>query len=116
MDEGELRRAAELCERAGVWLVMDNTYEHFVYGGRQHVCIPGPHILHLFSFSKVRSCAGSGRQTEGMDLAPQVHGVNQCVFSSHSGTCQYIKGRICERRAGFTGPGPLTWRATSTAS
>eukprot|EP00884_Botryococcus_braunii_P017072 jgi/Botrbrau1/4048/Bobra.152_3s0007.2 len=58
LDEGELRRAAELCERAGAWLVMDNTYEHFVYEGRQHICIPGPHIIHLFSFSKAFGMMG----------------------------------------------------------
>jgi aspartate/methionine/tyrosine aminotransferase len=49
----ELERAAELTARAGAWLVMDNTYEHFVYEGLQHHCISGPHIIHLFSFSKV---------------------------------------------------------------
>jgi DNA-binding transcriptional MocR family regulator len=53
LEEGELRRAAELCEKAGAWLVMDNTYEHFVYEGRRHLCISGPNIIHLFSFSKV---------------------------------------------------------------
>ncbi len=48
-----LERAAQLTARAGAWLVMDNTYEHFVYEGLQHHCISAPHIIHLFSFSKV---------------------------------------------------------------
>ena len=50
-----LERAAHLTARAGAWLVMDNTYEHFVYEGLQHHCISAPHIIHLFSFSKVGS-------------------------------------------------------------
>ena len=49
----ELERAAELTARAGAWLIMDNTYEHFVYEGLQHHCVSAPHIIHLFSFSKV---------------------------------------------------------------
>ena len=48
-----LERAAQLTARAGAWLIMDNTYEHFVYEGLQHHCISAPHIIHLFSFSKV---------------------------------------------------------------
>ncbi|KAK9839419.1 hypothetical protein WJX81_001094 [Elliptochloris bilobata] len=54
----ELERAAELTRRAGAWLVMDNTYEHFVYGGAEHVCIAAPHILHVFSFSKAFGMMG----------------------------------------------------------
>ena len=53
MTQSELERASQLCRDAGAWLVMDNTYEHFVYDGREHICIAGPHILHIFSFSKV---------------------------------------------------------------
>jgi hypothetical protein len=51
----ECERAAELTQRAGAWLVMDNTYEHFVYDGRQHHCVSAPHIIHIFSFSKAPS-------------------------------------------------------------
>lgn len=50
-----LERAAQLTARAGAWLIMDNTYEHFVYEGLQHHCVSAPHIIHLFSFSKVDS-------------------------------------------------------------
>jgi hypothetical protein len=53
LSKEELERAAELTARAGAWLIMDNTYEHFVYKGLQHHCISAPHIIHLFSFSKV---------------------------------------------------------------
>jgi hypothetical protein len=31
----------------------DNTYEHFVYDDREHVCLDREHIIHIFSFSKV---------------------------------------------------------------
>lgn len=54
MERAELERASELCRRAGAWLLLDNTYEHFAYGGRAHHCISAPHVLNLFSFSKVR--------------------------------------------------------------
>lgn len=37
---------------AGAWLVLDNTYEHFLYNGLRHHCARGPHVVHLFSFSK----------------------------------------------------------------
>ena len=55
MTKAELERASALCEAAGSWLVMDDTYEHFVYDGQQHHCIAGPNIIHIFSFSKVRN-------------------------------------------------------------
>ena len=55
MTKDELQRAHELCEQAGVWLVVDNTYEHFTYDGRQHTCVSGPHVINIFSMSKVRA-------------------------------------------------------------
>ena len=54
LEREEVERAATLCAAAGAWLVLDNTYEHFVYGGRQHHCVGAPHVINLFSFSKVR--------------------------------------------------------------
>lgn len=54
----ELDRAVELCAKAGCWLVIDNTYEDFVYGGRQHYAPQGPHIIHIFSFSKAYGMMG----------------------------------------------------------
>lgn len=53
LSKEEVERAAQLCQDAGAWLIMDNTYEHFVYDGRRHHCIAAPHIIHVFSFSKV---------------------------------------------------------------
>ena len=35
------------------WQVMDDTYEQFIYGSRPHIAVNRPHILHIFSFSKV---------------------------------------------------------------
>lgn len=58
MSRSELERASELCRAAGSWLVMDDTYEHFVYGDREHVCLPGEHIIHIFSFSKAFGMMG----------------------------------------------------------
>ena len=51
----QVERASELCEAAGAWLVLDNTYEHFVFDDRQHFCVAGPHVINIFSFSKVGS-------------------------------------------------------------
>ena len=53
MSKASLERAAEICERHGAWLLVDNAYEYFVYEGRQHHCVSGAHIIHIFSFSKV---------------------------------------------------------------
>ena len=53
MTKQELDRAHELCQQAGVWLVVDNTYEHFTYDGREHACVSGPHVINIFSMSKV---------------------------------------------------------------
>jgi aspartate/methionine/tyrosine aminotransferase len=53
-----VQRAADLCAAAGTWLILDNTYEQFVYGGRAHAAVGGPHILHLFSFSKAYGMMG----------------------------------------------------------
>jgi len=58
MSKEECQRAADLCAAGKTWLVMDNTYEHFVYEGREHHCIGGPHIIHLFSFSKAFGMMG----------------------------------------------------------
>jgi aspartate/methionine/tyrosine aminotransferase len=54
----ELDRAVEMCARAGCWLVIDNTYEDFVYGGRKHYTPGGPHVVHIFSFSKAYGMMG----------------------------------------------------------
>lgn len=53
-----LQRISELCNRAGAWLVVDNTYEYFMYDGLKHSCIEGDHIVNLFSFSKAYGMMG----------------------------------------------------------
>jgi katanin p60 ATPase-containing subunit A1 len=54
----QVERAQTLCERAGAWLVLDNTYEHFVYGDEQHTCVAAPNVLNIFSFSKAYGMMG----------------------------------------------------------
>ena len=52
LSKQELQEAADICAAAGAWLVVDNTYEDFVYDSGQHHCISAPHIIHIFSMSK----------------------------------------------------------------
>ncbi|KXZ54966.1 hypothetical protein GPECTOR_3g133 [Gonium pectorale] len=55
LTRAELDRLAALCGRAGAWLLLDNTYEDFVFApGGEHYCPAGPHVVHLFSMSKVQ--------------------------------------------------------------
>jgi aspartate/methionine/tyrosine aminotransferase len=53
-----LRRISELCKNAGCWLVVDNTYEYFMYDGLKHTCVEAPHIVNVFSFSKAYGMMG----------------------------------------------------------
>ncbi|XP_047329020.1 aromatic aminotransferase ISS1-like [Impatiens glandulifera] len=53
-----LNRISEICEKAETWLVVDNAYEYFVYGGFQHSCVEGNHVINLFSFSKAYGMMG----------------------------------------------------------
>ena len=53
-----LRRISELCKNAGCWLVVDNTYEYFMYDGLKHTCVEAPHIINVFSFSKAYGMMG----------------------------------------------------------
>ncbi|XP_038986415.1 aromatic aminotransferase ISS1 [Phoenix dactylifera] len=53
-----LKRISDLCKSAGAWLVVDNTYEYFMYDGLKHSCIEGNHIVNLFSFSKAYGMMG----------------------------------------------------------
>ena len=54
-----LQRAADLTAKAGSWLVVDNTYDHFLYGGAEHeMPCESPHIIHISSFSKAYGMAG----------------------------------------------------------
>ncbi|CAG9461340.1 unnamed protein product [Pedinophyceae sp. YPF-701] len=59
LSRAEVEEAAELCRKHNVWLVLDDTYEHFVYGeGSEHACPPGPNVIHVFSFSKAFGMMG----------------------------------------------------------
>lgn len=53
-----LKRISDLCRDAGCWLVVDNTYEYFMYDGRKHTCVEGNHIVNVFSFSKAYGMMG----------------------------------------------------------
>ncbi|CAL1377873.1 unnamed protein product [Linum trigynum] len=53
-----LKRISELCRAAGSWLIVDNTYEYFMYDGLKHTCIEGDHIVNIFSFSKAYGMMG----------------------------------------------------------
>eukprot|EP00199_Chlamydomonas_sp_CCMP681_P002316 CAMPEP_0119111636 /NCGR_PEP_ID=MMETSP1180-20130426/36531_1 /TAXON_ID=3052 ORGANISM="Chlamydomonas cf sp, Strain CCMP681" /NCGR_SAMPLE_ID=MMETSP1180 /ASSEMBLY_ACC=CAM_ASM_000741 /LENGTH=423 /DNA_ID=CAMNT_0007098707 /DNA_START=46 /DNA_END=1317 /DNA_ORIENTATION=- len=54
----EITRAAELCEKAGSWLVLDCTYEDFLYDGAQHHYSTSPNVIHIFSMSKSHGMMG----------------------------------------------------------
>ncbi|XP_050232551.1 aromatic aminotransferase ISS1 [Mercurialis annua] len=53
-----LKRISDLCREAGSWLIVDNTYEYFMYDGLKHSCIEGDHIVNIFSFSKAYGMMG----------------------------------------------------------
>ncbi|XP_027339915.1 aromatic aminotransferase ISS1-like isoform X2 [Abrus precatorius] len=53
-----LKRISDLCKNAGSWLVVDNTYEYFMYGDLKHSCVEGNHIVNVFSFSKAYGMMG----------------------------------------------------------
>ncbi|KQK02991.1 aromatic aminotransferase ISS1 [Brachypodium distachyon] len=53
-----LQRISDLCRNAGSWLVVDNTYEYFMYDGMEHYCLEDAHIVNIFSFSKAYGMMG----------------------------------------------------------
>ncbi|XP_022149025.1 aromatic aminotransferase ISS1 [Momordica charantia] len=53
-----LKRLADICRNAGSWLVVDNTYEYFMFDGLKHSCVEGDHIVNIFSFSKAYGMMG----------------------------------------------------------
>lgn len=53
-----LKRIAQICKDAGCWLIVDNTYEYFMYDGLKHCCVEGDHIVNVFSFSKTYGMMG----------------------------------------------------------
>jgi aspartate/methionine/tyrosine aminotransferase len=54
----ELEAAAAMCAAAGAWLLLDNTYEDFVYGGQAHHSVCGGNVLNAYSFSKAYGMMG----------------------------------------------------------
>lgn len=54
----ELEAAAAMCAAVGAWLVLDNTYEDFLYEGRRHHTVSGPNVISVFSFSKAYGMMG----------------------------------------------------------
>jgi hypothetical protein len=52
LSKAELERLSELARAHGAWLVLDDTYESFLFSGEPHHCPQGPHVIHVFSFSK----------------------------------------------------------------
>eukprot|EP00815_Leptocylindrus_aporus_P006068 CAMPEP_0116066356 /NCGR_PEP_ID=MMETSP0322-20121206/10327_1 /TAXON_ID=163516 /ORGANISM="Leptocylindrus danicus var. apora, Strain B651" /LENGTH=420 /DNA_ID=CAMNT_0003552881 /DNA_START=139 /DNA_END=1398 /DNA_ORIENTATION=+ len=59
-----MEKISNLCHRYGVWLVVDNTYEHFDHVGNNKIgdvpfaCQDKEHVINIFSFSKSFSLAG----------------------------------------------------------
>ncbi|XP_027167921.1 aromatic aminotransferase ISS1 [Coffea eugenioides] len=53
-----LKRISDICKSAGCWLVVDNTYEYFMYDGHKHVCVEDTHVVNIFSFSKAYGMMG----------------------------------------------------------
>ncbi|KAL0826253.1 hypothetical protein Bca101_049930 [Brassica carinata] len=53
-----LKRISKICKDAGCWLIVDNTYEYFMYDGLKHCCVEGDNIVNVFSFSKTYGMMG----------------------------------------------------------
>ncbi|GIL60491.1 hypothetical protein Vafri_15048 [Volvox africanus] len=59
LTRAELDAISSACAAAGTWLVIDNTYEDFVFArGGEHYCPAGRHVIHLFSMSKAYGMMG----------------------------------------------------------
>ncbi|EGD72719.1 hypothetical protein PTSG_04447 [Salpingoeca rosetta] len=54
----ELKAMSKLCTQHGVWFIVDNTYEYFVFDGAHHESIGGDHVLNVYSFSKAYGLMG----------------------------------------------------------
>ena len=55
--EDRLRAISDVCAERNAWLVVDNTYDAFVYGVA-HSLVEGPHVVNTFSFSKAYGLMG----------------------------------------------------------
>ncbi|TFJ81444.1 hypothetical protein NSK_007405 [Nannochloropsis salina CCMP1776] len=61
--ESLLKEVAALCRKAGAWLVVDESYEHFLHEGARHVSLCASALdfsglVHVYSFSKSYGMAG----------------------------------------------------------
>ncbi|KAK8551203.1 hypothetical protein V6N13_119685 [Hibiscus sabdariffa] len=52
------RGSQTYAKNAGCWIVVDNTYEYFMYDGLEHSYLEGDHIVDIFSFSKAYGMMG----------------------------------------------------------
>jgi aspartate/methionine/tyrosine aminotransferase len=58
LSKEEVERLVEITRKAGVWLLMDETYEDFCFDGRKHYSPDAAHCLHVFSYSKAAGMMG----------------------------------------------------------
>jgi aromatic aminotransferase len=58
--KSQLCQISEICAKYNCWLVLDNTYEYFIYDHDRvvHEAIEDPHVLNVFSFSKAYGMMG----------------------------------------------------------
>jgi aspartate/methionine/tyrosine aminotransferase len=56
----EAREMIDVCERRGIWMVVDEEYETFVYDGHEHFSAGSlsPNVISLYSFSKSFALTG----------------------------------------------------------
>jgi len=48
----------KLCQSHNIWLISDETYEDFVFDGKEHISPQGNNVINLYSFSKCFGLAG----------------------------------------------------------
>lgn len=122
----ELESAAAMCAAAGAWIILDNTYEDFVYNGGKHHCVCGHNVLHVFSFSKAYGMMGwrvGYIAYPGQDMLQQ-GGVQDCrlgdelrkVSACYAVSCLWASTAVRDvflRECAATMFGPLQQGATS---
>ena len=59
-----MQAISDICKEANAWLCIDETYEDFLFDGRQKFTVSGPHVVHIFSFSKAYGLMGWVRCTQ----------------------------------------------------
>lgn len=60
LNESEARALIDCCERHGIWVIVDEEYETFVYDGNKHFSAGSlsPDVISLYSFSKSFALTG----------------------------------------------------------